>query len=259
MLFFSWCQAVLQSSNTNWMSSNSVPFWHCLISTDPTGYGLSPTQRLSLRGRPPAGAQADIGGAKPARWWRGNPWSVNPQTHRLNSNGQEKLLWLQKPVKKLQSPKPAQRQEQPHWSGDRNGDRPLHSPHSQEPRPQVPLSQTFSERHARSFLVTGPREATTGRFLSPDWHDWLCGATENKENSAACGQRTCSPADGCWREEQLTALGPDRWREDTCPEKVWRLPGSSQADWWKSFPVWSQFRKTGTGDSFYKCPNPSPK
>lgn len=49
------------------------------------------------------------------------------------------------------------------------------------------------------------------------------GATENKESSAACGQRTCSPTDGCWREKQLTALGSERWREDTSPEKVWRL------------------------------------
>ena len=36
-------------------------------------------------------------------------------------------------------------------------------------------------------------------------------------------RRTCSPTDGCWREKQLTALGSERWREDTSPEKVWRL------------------------------------
>lgn len=160
------------SSPVLWYQLGVVQFSFVLtqpqVSTDPPGYGLSPTQlppcqKSATNGWP--GKQEERSQHDGAK---GTPdlWSLRHTA--LTISGPEKLLWLQRPVKKLQSPRPAQSQEQPCWSGDRL----LPFPHSQEPRPQVPVSRTLSECHAYTCPVTCPREAPH-RSISLTWLAWL--------------------------------------------------------------------------------------
>ena len=81
-----------------------------------------------------------------------------------------------------------------------------------------------AELPVNSFLVTCTREAPH-KPISLTWLAWLApvGPLRTRRVQLLAARGTCSPTDGCWREKQLTALGSERWREDTSPEKVWRL------------------------------------
>lgn len=79
MWVFSLHQPILQfSADTNYVSSNSVQFWHYRVSADPSGEGLSPPRRPPLQtpaARPglldvrPAGCESEIPATPPRVPW----------------------------------------------------------------------------------------------------------------------------------------------------------------------------------------------